>query len=56
MILTFQLVYLISCHSNHEPSGFAAEAPVKCLDTLSAQSSEYNPTIEEDQIVSANGN
>ncbi|KAJ5984380.1 hypothetical protein N7481_006479 [Penicillium waksmanii] len=42
-------------HEYHLINGFAAEAPVTCLETISAQSSEYNPTIEEDQIVSANG-
>ncbi|KAJ5414431.1 hypothetical protein N7509_001058 [Penicillium cosmopolitanum] len=42
-------------HEYHLINGFAAEAPVNCLETISAQSSQYNPTIEEDQIVSANG-
>jgi hypothetical protein len=36
-------------------SGFAAEAPVNALQTLSTQDAAYKPTIEEDKIVSING-
>lgn len=36
-------------------SGFAAEAPINALQTLSTQDATYKPTIEEDKIVSANG-
>jgi hypothetical protein len=35
--------------------GFAAEAPVKSLETLSAQDSEHKPNIEEDKVVSIDG-
>lgn len=41
--------------SNNFSSGFAAEAPVKALQTLSTQDAAYKPNIEEDKIVSANG-
>ncbi|KAJ6096746.1 hypothetical protein N7486_007492 [Penicillium sp. IBT 16267x] len=36
-------------------NGFAAEAPVNALQTLSTESTEYKPMIEEDKVVSANG-
>ncbi|KAJ5792220.1 uncharacterized protein N7503_008198 [Penicillium pulvis] len=36
-------------------NGFAAEAPVNALQTLSTESTEYKPVIEEDKVVSANG-
>jgi hypothetical protein len=36
-------------------SGFAAEAPVNALQTLSTQDAAYKPTIEEDKIVTVNG-
>ncbi|KAJ5928045.1 hypothetical protein N7466_007001 [Penicillium verhagenii] len=36
-------------------NGFAAEAPVNALQTLSTESTEYKPIIEEDKIVTANG-
>lgn len=36
-------------------SGFAAEAPVNALQTLSTESTQYKPDIEEDKVVSANG-
>ncbi|KAJ5220893.1 Proteinase inhibitor propeptide [Penicillium citrinum] len=42
--------------TNSASSGFAAEVPTNTLETLSAESSEYKPTIEADQVVSANGN
>ncbi|KAK5798505.1 hypothetical protein VI817_004795 [Penicillium citrinum] len=42
--------------TNSASSGFAAEVPTDTLETLSAESSEYKPTIEADQVVSANGN
>ncbi|KAJ5584125.1 uncharacterized protein N7459_003925 [Penicillium hispanicum] len=35
--------------------GFAAEAPAIALETLSTQSTEYKPEIEEDEVVSAYG-
>ncbi|KAJ5562314.1 hypothetical protein N7535_003233 [Penicillium sp. DV-2018c] len=35
--------------------GFAADAPVSALNTLSTQDVKYCPTIEEDKIVTANG-
>ncbi|EAW07989.1 uncharacterized protein ACLA_027110 [Aspergillus clavatus NRRL 1] len=35
--------------------GFSAEAPDTAIQSLSAQSSEYQPTIEGDQIVSIYG-
>lgn len=35
--------------------GFAAEAPVNALQSLSTQSTEYKPEIEEDKVVTANG-
>lgn len=43
-------------HEYHLINGFAAEVPTNTLETLSAESSEYKPTIEADQVVSANGN
>jgi hypothetical protein len=46
-ILDYQLTVL--------SSGFAAEAPVKALQTLSTQDAAYKPTIEEDKIVTVNG-
>ncbi|GLI72466.1 hypothetical protein PoHVEF18_000643 [Penicillium ochrochloron] len=36
-------------------NGFAAEAPVNALQTLSTQDAAYKPTIEEDKIVTVNG-
>lgn len=36
-------------------SGFAAEAPVNALQTLSTQDCQYKPNIEEDKVVSAYG-
>ncbi|KAJ5353674.1 Proteinase inhibitor propeptide [Penicillium brevicompactum] len=36
-------------------SGFAAEAPDSALQTLSTQDAKYQPEIEEDKIVNANG-
>jgi hypothetical protein len=41
--------------SNYDSSGFAAEAPASALQTLSTQDAKYNPNIEEDKIVNANG-
>ncbi|KAI1480445.1 hypothetical protein K445DRAFT_322083 [Daldinia sp. EC12] len=35
--------------------GFAAKAPQKILDTVSAWSAEYNAVIEEDQVVQISG-
>jgi hypothetical protein len=45
----------ISSISNHASSGFAAEAPVNALQTLATQDTRYKPHIEEDKIVTANG-
>ncbi|KAJ5693301.1 hypothetical protein N7462_002724 [Penicillium macrosclerotiorum] len=42
-------------HVYHLFPGFAAEAPVNTLQTLSTQDAAYKPTIEEDKVVSANG-
>ncbi|KAJ5443662.1 uncharacterized protein N7458_007534 [Penicillium daleae] len=42
-------------HEYHLFPGFAAEAPVNALQTLSTQDAAYKPTIEEDKIVTANG-
>ncbi|OOQ84086.1 hypothetical protein PEBR_31711 [Penicillium brasilianum] len=42
-------------HEYHLFPGFAAEAPVNALQTLSTQDAAYKPTIEEDKIVSVNG-
>ncbi|KAJ5319392.1 hypothetical protein MYU51_017489 [Penicillium brevicompactum] len=36
-------------------NGFAAEAPDSALHTLSTQDTKYQPEIEEDKIVNANG-
>ncbi|KAJ5272844.1 hypothetical protein N7478_007969 [Penicillium angulare] len=36
-------------------SGFAAEAPVNALQTLSTASTQYKPEIEEDKVVTING-
>lgn len=41
--------------SNYGFSGFAAEAPVNALQTLSTQDTQYKPDIEEDKVVSAYG-
>jgi hypothetical protein len=41
--------------TNHDSSGFAAEAPASALQTLSTQDAKYNPNIEEDKVVNANG-
>ncbi|KAI1807812.1 hypothetical protein F4811DRAFT_417378 [Daldinia bambusicola] len=35
--------------------GFAAKAPQKILETVSAWSAEYNAVIEEDQVVQISG-
>ncbi|KAJ5317312.1 hypothetical protein N7508_001820 [Penicillium antarcticum] len=45
----------ISLKSNHTSSGFAAEAPVNALQSLTTQDTRYQPDIEEDKIVTANG-
>jgi hypothetical protein len=45
----------ISSISNHASSGFAAEAPVNALQTLATQDTRYKPDIEEDKVVTANG-
>ncbi|KAJ5833131.1 hypothetical protein N7474_001442 [Penicillium riverlandense] len=45
----------IITHEYHLIKGFAAEAPVKSLETLSAQDSEYKPNIEEDKVVTIDG-
>ncbi|KAJ5710689.1 hypothetical protein N7488_004845 [Penicillium malachiteum] len=45
----------IITHEYHLFNGFAAEAPVNALQTLSSQSTQYKPEIEEDKIVSING-
>lgn len=37
------------------PRGFAAKASASVIENVSALSSAYNPFIEEDQIVSING-
>lgn len=47
--------YFLHCLSNDLSSGFAAEAPVNALQTLSTQDAAYKPNIEEDKVVSANG-
>ncbi|KAJ5888847.1 hypothetical protein N7495_008888 [Penicillium taxi] len=36
-------------------NGFAAEAPVDTLQTLSTESTEFKPIIEEDDVVTING-
>lgn len=41
--------------SNYSFSGFAAEAPVSALQTLSTQDTQYKPNIEEDKVVNAYG-
>jgi hypothetical protein len=41
--------------SNYDFSGFAAEAPVSTLQTLSTQDTQYKPNIEEDKVVNAYG-
>lgn len=35
--------------------GFAAKAPAKALESVSTLGAEYNPIIEEDQMVSIDG-
>jgi hypothetical protein len=35
--------------------GFAAKAPVKILESLSAMSQQFKVTIEEDKVVTAYG-
>ncbi|MCJ1299836.1 hypothetical protein MMC08_002630 [Hypocenomyce scalaris] len=35
--------------------GFAAKASVKALETVNTLSAEYNPTIEEDEIINIYG-
>ncbi|KAF3394457.1 hypothetical protein F1880_005560 [Penicillium rolfsii] len=45
----------IITHEYHLFPGFAAEAPVTALQTLSTQDAAYKPTIEEDKIVSISG-
>ncbi|KAJ5145670.1 uncharacterized protein N7515_000234 [Penicillium bovifimosum] len=42
-------------HEYHLINGFAADAPVSALNTLSTQDVKYSPTIEEDKIVNAYG-
>jgi hypothetical protein len=44
-----------SSSSDHDSSGFAAEAPVNALQTLVTQDTRYKPDIEEDKVVTANG-
>ena len=34
---------------------FAAKTSVKALETVNALSTEYNPTIEEDEVISIYG-
>lgn len=41
--------------SNHQYSGFAADAPDNALESLSTQHAQYKPEIEEDKVVTANG-
>lgn len=50
VVLQVNRVY--SCLS----SGFAADAPTDALQTISTQSTQYKPEIEEDQVVSIDGN
>ncbi|OQD80552.1 hypothetical protein PENANT_c034G04763 [Penicillium antarcticum] len=42
-------------HEYHLINGFAAEAPVNALQSLTTQDTRYKPDIEEDKIVTANG-
>ncbi|CAP80161.1 hypothetical protein N7519_007611 [Penicillium mononematosum] len=42
-------------HEYNLINGFAAEAPVNALQTLSTQDTQYKPNIEEDKVVSAYG-
>ncbi|KAJ5836177.1 hypothetical protein N7447_002203 [Penicillium robsamsonii] len=42
-------------HEYYLINGFAAEAPVSALQTLSTQDTQYKPDIEEDKVVSAYG-
>ncbi|KAJ5164735.1 uncharacterized protein N7500_006565 [Penicillium coprophilum] len=42
-------------HEYHLINGFAAEAPVNALQSLSTQDTRYSPNIEEDKVVSAYG-
>ncbi|KAJ5293291.1 uncharacterized protein N7443_009244 [Penicillium atrosanguineum] len=42
-------------HEYHLINGFAADAPVNALQTLSTQDTQYKPEIEEDKIVTING-
>lgn len=52
----FQLTFFCLINlSNCGFSGFAAEAPVSALQTLSTQDAQYKPNIEEDKVVSAYG-
>ncbi|KAJ5216779.1 hypothetical protein N7468_009787 [Penicillium chermesinum] len=44
----------IITHEYHLINGFAADAPVDALQTLSTQSTQYKPEIEDDKIVSTN--
>lgn len=39
--------------SSNTARGFSAQAPKGALNSLSTQSTEYKPTIEEDNIVTA---
>ncbi|CAL5872300.1 uncharacterized protein PFLUO_LOCUS6561 [Penicillium psychrofluorescens] len=45
----------IITHEYHLIRGFAAEAPVKSLEALSTQDSEYKANVEEDKVVSIDG-
>ncbi|KAJ6001803.1 hypothetical protein N7522_007030 [Penicillium canescens] len=45
----------IITHEYHLINGFAAEAPVNALQTLATQDTRYKPDIEEDKVVTANG-
>ncbi|KAJ5092693.1 hypothetical protein N7456_008554 [Penicillium angulare] len=42
-------------HEYNLINGFAAEAPVNALQTLSTTSTQYKPQIEEDKVVTVNG-
>lgn len=50
-----QLIRFLGSFSNLRSSGFAAEAPINALQTLSTQDAKYKPDIEEDKVVNANG-
>lgn len=48
-------LWLLLPISDNRESGFSAEAPANALQTLSTESTDYKPVIEEDKVVTING-